>query len=344
MKNFKKIKLYSDKKFLTQAEYEPILFPFWGICPNINHSLLDANFEKYIQNGHKYFELTSIENCDFILWPEKYQKNNTNKNQALIQLSQQYNKPNIIFFTDDSAEKIDINNSYIFRTSLYGKTQSKNEFAMPAWSEDITEKYLHNQLPIKAKRDQPTVSYCGYTKTWKDKIKSSLGINYGSWRKIRYIAVHNLNQNKNIDTNFIIRQDFWGGVYKIKTGQNQEYFQKLRKKIKQEYIKNLIAGDYALVARGQGNYSIRFYEALSLGKIPLFIDTDCVLPYNKDIHWKKLGIWVQENELTEIDKKLINFHNHINQYDFLKLQKNIRQIWQDWISPDGFFKNFYRNF
>jgi hypothetical protein len=344
MDNFKKIKLYTDKKFLTQKEYVPILFPFWGPYPQPTDSLLGADFSAYLKNGQNYFELTDLENCDFILWPEKYNKNNFNQNQILINLAQRSHKPNLIFFADDSAEKIAVPNSYVFRTSLYQQSRDAREFALPTWSEDLTKKYFHNQLPLRAKAPRPTVSYCGYTRTWKDQFKGLLGIDYGVWRKIRSAAVQRLENNKNIATNFLIRQDFWGGAYKPRFGQNLAGWQKTKNQIKQEYINNLAQGDYNLCVRGQGNFSIRFYETLSLGRLPLFINTDCVLPYQKFIDWKKFCAWVDIDDLSEIAQKLWDFHRNISDQEFLAAQKEARQIWQNWLAPDGFFKNFYRHF
>ena len=340
----KRIKIYSDKKYLTQEEYEPILFPFWGLSPAEKNNPFGGQFDTYIKNGRNYFEMTTIEDCDFVVLPEKYNKNNREKMQPLIDIAGKYNKPILIFFFDDSAEKIDIENSYTFRTSLYGKIRRPNEFAMPSWTEDFTAKYFNNKLPIRKKQEKPTVSYCGYTKTWKDKIKDVLGIDYGSWRPLRYKVIKILNSNENIYKKFIIRSDFWGGVYSTEKNASELDLNTVRLKIRKEYVNNLLEGDYAFVTRGQGNYSMRFCEVLSLGRIPLFINTDCVLPYEKHINWKYLCVWIEDDDLEKIPDKLLEFHENISTENFEKIQNEIRQIYEEWISPDGFFKNFYLHF
>lgn len=341
MNKFKIIKFYTDKKYLTQEEYEPILFPFWGMCVNANNSLLEADFSEYIKNGHKYFQISNIEDSDFILWPEKYRENGK-YNQELIDLSKKYSKPNIIFFTDDSDKKINVENSFIFRTSLNRSNRFKNEFAIPAWCGDFSKRYFQGSLPKRVFSDSPIVGYCGYTKNFKDRIKSIIGIDYGIWRDLRFRAVSILKKGQGIKTNFIIRNDFWGGAYK--KSKNEDFSKKLSMKVREEYVNNIVNSDYALAIRGRGNYSIRFYEILSLGRIPLFVNTDCVLPYEKHINWQDLCVWVEHSEMEYLVNKIKDFHFKISEDGFLNKQAEIRDVYDEWISPDGFFKNFYKHF
>jgi hypothetical protein len=335
----RKIKLYTSRDYLSGIDYEPILFPFWGKCPSELEHPLGGQYEKYIQNGRNYFELSPIEECDFVLWPESYQEKNFEKVKALAELAQKYGKSIIIFFNNDSSKLIDIPNAYIFRTSMYKSEQRSNEFSLPCWSEDLFN-YSNQSLPLTKGGQKPIVCYCGYTKTIKDRIKDILGRDYGIWRGIRYKAVKKLKHNHQIDTRFIIRNDFWGGAYKKTGGLKPEE----AKKVRTEYANNLISGDYALVTRGNGNFSFRFYEIFSLGRIPVFINTDACLPFEEFIDYKSLCVWVELEELKDIDKKLINYHRNIDLETLARKQKLIRQIWEEWLSPDGFFKNFYRFF
>jgi len=259
-------------------------------------------------------------------------------------LAEKYNKPIIIFYINDSSEDINIKNAYIFRTSFYKQTKKNNEFAMPVWVEDFNAKYFNKKLLIRKKQNIPTVSYCGYTKTWKDRVKYFIGKDYGIWREIRYKAVKILQQNKGLRTNFIIRKSFWGGAFDLKNNNIKEQeLENIRLKIHNEYIANLVKGDYALVTRGNGNFSIRFYEVLSMGRIPVFINTDCVLPYDEYIKWKNLCVWVEDHEINNTAEKIIDFHNNISDQDFEDLQKIIYQTYTEWISPNGFFKNFHKH-
>jgi hypothetical protein len=104
----------------------------------------------------------------------------------------------------------------------------------------------------------------------------------------------------------------------------------------------MINSDYAIVARGAGNFSYRLYEALSCGRIPIFIDTDCVLPYAHMIDWKKYLLWIDESEIDSLPEKLMQFHETISDQEFVRLQLSIRKLYEEWISPVGFFSNLWR--
>ncbi|KKQ61468.1 MAG: Exostosin family protein [Parcubacteria group bacterium GW2011_GWE2_38_18] len=335
----RKIKIYSDKKYLTQENHEVILFPFWGKNKIELENEIGGQFDDFITNGHKYFELTPVEDCDFVVLPENYNHERLPEYHSIISLAKNFNKPILIFYCNDSDAKIRIDNAIIFRTSLYKNNREKNEFPLPAWSEDFLQKYNNGNLNIKHKKLIPTISYCGYTKTLKDYIKDLLQIDYGCWRPLRHEAIKTLKNDKNIYKKFIIRNDFFGGAYKNNFSDKEKI-----KIVRKEYAENLITGEYALATRGRGNFSYRFYEIFNSGKIPVFINTDCVLPYEKFIAYKNYVVWLEDSEVKNINHLLLDFHNKIGQEDFINLQKEIREIWEEWFSPDGFFKHFYLHF
>ncbi len=73
--------------------------------------------------------------------------------------------------------------------------------------------------------------------------------------------------------------------------------------VRQEYVHSMMESDYILCARGAGNFSRRLYEALSCGRIPVFVDTDCVLPYQSEINWKEYFVCG-----LRVGEKVAEFH------------------------------------
>jgi hypothetical protein len=67
---------------------------------------------------------------------------------------------------------------------------------------------------------------------------------------------------------------------------------------RQEFLDNLLRNPYALCVRGADNYSWRLYEALSLGKIPVLIDTGCLLPMEDEIDWDNFILKVPATQLS----------------------------------------------
>jgi hypothetical protein len=148
---------------------------------------------------------------------------------------------------------------------------------------------------------------------------------------LRRKAMKKLIQNEGIETNFQI----------IIRGYLDQINKKNRKNNRQEFVESIFNSDYALCARGAGNYSFRFYEALSAGRIPLFINTDCVLPLDDIIDWKKYCVWVEEDEIERIDQLLLDFHHGLSNDDFINMQIKIRNLWIEWIEDEAYLGKFH---
>ncbi len=134
-----------------------------------------------------------------------------------------------------------------------------------------------------------------------------------------------LEESDQIKTNFIYRKKYRGGAI---TQQD-------RAQTTLEYYNNILNSDYILCLRGGGNFSVRFYETLLMGKIPIFVNTDCLLPFEDKINWKEHVVWVEWTERHEIIKKVINFHQALSPDEFVNLQFRNRQLWKERLSIEG---------
>jgi hypothetical protein len=110
-----------------------------------------------------------------------------------------------------------------------------------------------------------------------------------------------------------------------------------------EFLENMLNSDYVLCSRGFGNFSYRFYESLASGRIPVLIDTDCVLPFDSIIDWDSYCIRVPEGDVDQIASRIAEFHAGISPADFGDRQLSCRKLWEEWLSPEGFFANFHRH-
>ncbi|MCL5666516.1 MAG: glycosyltransferase family 47 protein [Patescibacteria group bacterium] len=329
------IKIFSEKIFLASVQkHEIIMYPFWGDNGEDLREPTTGRFEEYVNRTKEIFKLVSLKECDFAVLPGQWNAQSSEARDFLFQ-AEQAGKPTVVFFNSDSTEDIPVKNGFIFRTSFYQSSKKSNEYAMPGWSEDFVERYYGNQLPLRQKSEKPVVSYCGYGRNWKYYLKEILGRPIHPGERIRGQAMALLRKCAKVETNFKLRRGYWADAFIY---NNPAHMMQVRK----EFVENLAAGDYALCARGGGNFSYRLYEALSLGRIPVFINTDCVLPYEQFIDWKKICVWVEESEIGKIGEKIIAYHNRLSPEDFAKRQQEIRKIWEEWISPYGFFKNLHK--
>ncbi|HVP81267.1 MAG TPA: exostosin family protein [Thermodesulfobacteriota bacterium] len=336
----KVLKLYTQRRLLKNPDdYISLLYPFWGFIPEKNNSMDKNRFKEYSIEGKTFFIITdNIDSSDAVLSPIAYERPGGKETAVeLSKIAGKKGKKLILFFNSDSDEDISIENVIIFRTSFYQSSRKKNEFSLPGWSDDYIKVYFHGRPQIRIKNEIPVIGYCGYTDNMIKSIEFKLNYLRGTYPISRYYnfqslrgrAVRYLSDHKNIKGNFIIRQTF-----------PEE--QKSPIELKMDFINNLINSDYALVTRGMGNFSYRFYEILCCGRIPLFINTDAVLPYDKFIDWKKHIVWIEDKDLKHIGDILFDFHKNISPDKFHDLQINLRNIYEEWISPSGFYKNLWR--
>ena len=106
----------------------------------------------------------------------------------------------------------------------------------------------------------------------------------------------------------------------------------------------MIDSEYVICVRGAGNFSVRFYETLAMGRIPIFINTDCLLPLSNSVNWKNHVVWIEQNELNTMDSKIVEFHKTLSSEKLKKLQEANRTLWEESLTLGGFFKTFFTNY
>ena len=357
-----RMKFFADERFLIHTkDIASFHYPFWLKPEDISQDRLRI-FSNYMRIADDIFEPTSLGKADFAVMPHDWGNIrgavwNNKINHPAKQLSirfasivEQMNKPIVVFFSGDcSDERIPLKNVFIFRQSAYCTRLKENEFVYPAPCKNIIRDYLQGQLPIRQKCRNPVVGFCGYLES--NSLKTTLktvqyhgitvftrnrfGVSPYKGKILRHKMVKYLAENENIETNFLIRNR------KVFFNEKDS---EIRERVYSDFLRNIIDSDYTLCCRGSGNYSIRFYEVLACGRIPIFVDTDCSLPYDFEIDWKKYCIWIDEKDISRIAEKVLEFHARISPQEFVQLQKECHQLWKNWLSPEGFYSNFYRHF
>jgi hypothetical protein len=302
------IKVYPNENIYGNKHLYPFV-PFWGNNGNPNHPSFNM-LDKYIEDVTNNIILSNIDDCDFIIYPLKYTHPTEPHLLNLLKLSKQHNKKLILLFEDDFDGNLPIvdDNILIFKTSILKTNQNINEFSYPAIVPDYC---LKNDFTQRKKQEQLTIGFCGWP----------IGI--------RLKILENINENKTnkIVTNIISRTEFWGTSSQI-----------TQLKQRNEFIENIVNNDYTLCVRGNGNFSYRFFETLCLGRIPIFINTNCVLPFEKEINYKNHVVWVEYDEIDNITEILLNFHDNLTDEQFINMQINNRKLWEEYFSPLGFIK------
>ena len=212
------------------------------------------------------------------------------------------NKKYLILFHNDFNELFDIpNNIILYRTGLYKSQKKYNEFILPCYySSDIRYSLINRLLPV-LKTNKPKICFSGAYITYS----------------LRRNWINFLENSEILECNFIDKQSFRGGTI-------------------EDLIKNFETSEFAFCPRGTGNFSIRFYEALYYGRIPVIIDTDISLPFDFKIDWKKYI--VISDTIEDLPNKIYDFW--LNN-DIIFIQNECKKIYDEYFSLENISKHIH---
>ena len=257
----------------------------------------------------------------------------------LDSLARLYQKKIITVYIRDNAKPLPVEHAIVFRTSLTASGRQRNEFAFPANGRPLQIPW-HSYPTFLTWRKKPAVGFRGQAAPWllphneawrnqlnmlarKMGLQKQLPIQYNFGYLHRRNALVYLQQNKGIDLDAHI------------TTAAAIFDPQARK----AYAENLLQHPYSLCVSGHGNYSFRLYETMAAGRIPLFVNTDCVLPLEEIIDYKNLFVWVESNTLHHIASSLLQYHGQHEGAALEKKQQQIQKTWQAYCSELQYYRH-----
>jgi len=345
---YKPLKLYIDKNNLSKnIAYSPFLFPFFGVDIKPNAPFTLATFNK-LGFDTKYYDLVDdIGDADYVFLPHGYWgllKNDSKLIDFYKELSKKHNKPILIDAVGDIMDEIKIPNSVILRLAQYKGRMSENQIIVPCYIEDLLDVYYGRDMQMRERKEKASIGFSGWTHLdfWKFpktyiknlpiNIFSKIFPKYKIYRKgifLRDEVTEAMEKSKSIYTNFIKRSSFSGNVKTAEDDMNE---------IRSNFVSNIIDNDYSLCVRGDANASTRFYEILSLGRIPFFVDTECVLPLEDKINYKEFCVFVDYKKMDNFGDELHTFHKNISPEEFKNMQIKAREAFEEYLRIDVFTK------
>ena len=258
---------------------------------------MSVEYKDIINECSKYFK----DDKDFHICRQEISTHITQQLNLLKNSDLPKDKKKVVFYFNDSYESLDLNDEFIvMHLAIVKSTKKSNHFSMPF----IIDPILSNFEPIDILPKKPTIGFCGHFKSHHE----------------RYLDLSILSKNQNIlDCDFILRERFWAGKPHDKT-------------VVQDFENNMISNIFNVCTRGNGNFSIRFFQTLSAGRIPILTDTDIELPFSDVIDYSKFCIIGNRHEL--IPKILDKWNLETIQ----KMQKLAFDTYKHYISLPSFPK------
>jgi hypothetical protein len=211
--------------------------------------------------------------------------------------------------------------------TVYASHKKKNEdyingikiLPCPLYALNIENNNFNKKFKVNLLKKKRNILYSfigGYVPSYMSNIRESIFNmkhphntiikNTGEWhlQNIVYSDKQNMNGDMNINVE-----------YNCKT----EYYNKI-----------LINSRYSLCPSGSGPNSIRLWESLAAGSIPIILSDKLELPYHDD--WGKTVLFIKENNLETIEKILLD----ISEKNENKMRENCFKLY-------NYFKDNYNN-
>ncbi|MGC5196017.1 exostosin domain-containing protein [Aphanothece microscopica] len=235
--------------------------------------------------------------------------------------------------------------------------EPKNAMASPFFIPDLVQ---GSWSPV-GEMDTPSIGFCGIAAPLKTPFNftkltdmARLGATYLSFlginsdrllRRIRNNSKHayrarlirNLAREKSFNTSFILRDR--GGLV-----SNAYYRMTDDSPYIIEYLDCINNNLYTICTRGTENYSVRFYETLCLGRIPILVDSDIVLPFDGKINYRERCIFIEPAEISAAAEIIAEWHYSRTAKQLEQIQASNRELWLTHLSHAAFYPRLLEHY
>ena len=343
------MKLYYPTEFFfnnSRGDVFPLLKAF--IKPS---TFSDKNRVKMYGISENDFTFTSkLDEADVLILPMSwnyYRKHKLYNSVKIFVL--RHSKLKILSWTsgDFGVEIFSSNNLYVIRSSGYKTKLSNNHLGKPVFISDPLKIHYSTKLLLPVQFNKtPIIGFCGQSnygiftfikecsRVTIRNILTLIGLSFDSPQEIlsssflRSSILMKIRKSGFIKNNFIERKKYRAGLAKVDELNIS--------KTTMEFFNNIKDSHYVICCRGGGNFSARLYETIAMGRIPVFINTDCLLPYGDE--WKKHVVWIEKNELKFLEKSILDFHKKFDKNSFNKYLENNRRFWLEKMTMKTYFK------
>jgi len=337
------LKLYTNTNFLTEA-YRRQVFPL----------LFDLVFKQNKKLLEKYSIVSNVNDANIVVLPVDYAVFLKQREPflGLLNAAKTAKLPIWIYTAGDYGFTNYIPNSYTFRLGGFDSKMDANTYVLPSFINDPYASVLTQGFTVLKKTNKPNIGFVGhaqsgvlkylkdYTNHLKYQVKRKCNKILADKQRFYPSSVKRANYlkrlavNEGLETNFILRNKYRAGLQIIET----------QKETTQQFYDNLFNNAYTFCIRGVGNFSVRFYETLAVGRIPILLNTDCRLPLSNPIDWTKHCLILDASSHIKIADQILEFHKGLSASEFENIQHSNRNLWLNTLQRDAYFLEIYNQF
>ena len=345
MTSTNRLTLYVNPAWRRGGFHTPLLNPWWG-NPYEEISI----FAKQLFDAHsfdtRFYTVTdNIAAADMVLSPYPYVwflRHNTALFEECVQTAREANLSLLIDGIGDIDYPIEIENAYVLRYGGYRFLPDRRRIQIPPLADDLLERYRESRFQIREKcGGKPVVGFAGWAslspvqvlrtmiKELPIRLRGIFDVRYRACTKgvlWRRKAINILKRSQLVTVNFRERSSFSANP-KTAVGDMQ--------KLREEMVDTILQSDYALDVRGDANDSTRLFEILSLGRIPVIVDTERNFPFSDKIDYSSFALIVDFRDIKHLPERIAEFHKNISPERYEQMQRNARDAYVNYFRIDA---------
>ena len=304
------------------------------ICPSVPNTTeidivggyIGSYQEKFNPSDHFHL-VGNVFDADIILVPHdaRYFSKNNQYMKYLRSLSE--SKHLLISDRGDFPAKIKLKNATFLRVGIEPGEKVFNSVVMPYNISSLS------YLPFRDYQIDPKLSFIGLVpkfsvgRTTKSFIRAPLHPCLTNASFVRRSAIRQI-QKSSLSQKIVVR-DSYGGIANLVSSSEDK---------REEFLKGISESDFILCPRGDSNGSVRFYETLSAGRIPILPDTQIKLPHIKHINVEEVMVKFSLFD-PKVENVVLDFWKNLNSEKYQKIQEDLRMIYNNYYKFDVFLKN-----
>ncbi len=339
------LRLYVDPAWRRRGLHAPFLYPFWG-NPNEATSLFAKEmFDAFSFDRRHYTIVHDITNADMVFAPYRHvwlMQNDPALLAECIERARAHKLPLFIDGMGDVEFPVSYEDAYVLRIGGYRFLPERNRIQVPPASDDLLERCRSGVFSPREKQEGiPSVGFAAWVHypllpalrtmmreapvrlhgLFDDRYKAcTKGV---FWRKR---AVDVLRSSPRVSLNLKARNSFSGTA---KTAEKD------MRALREELVDTILNSDYALDVRGDANDATRLYEILSLGRIPIILDTERNFPFSDHVDMRDFSLVVDFRDLQKLPERIADFHASLSPQQYKDMQYKAREVFVRYFRIDA---------
>lgn len=340
---------YVDPLWRRNGLHTPFLNPWWGNLLGETSLFTKQIFDTYSFDTGVYGITNDLHKADMILVPYPYTwclRHDTALFDECVRTARGADIPLLVDGTGDIEYSVTAEKAFVLRYGGYRFMNERGRIQIPLYADDLLERCREGRFQIRKKGSgKPIVGFAGWAslshmqvlrtviKELPVRLRGIFDANYRACTKgvlWRLKALEGL-QNSSLVTLHSRARSSFSGSSKTADGDMSE--------LQEQMVETILQSDYALDVRGDANNSARLFEILSLGRIPVIVDTERNFPFVDKVDYSSFALIVDFRDIKKLPERIAEFHKNISPERFEQMQRNARDAYVHYFRADALMRH-----